>query len=88
MVQFSQLQVTTEKTTVLTIWTFVSRVMSLLFNTLSRFVTAFLPRCKCLLIAWLKKVLQVLVYVMLKPSMQDFKHDFTSEGDECNCPKV
>ena len=62
--------------------------MSLLFNTLSRFVTAFLPRCKCLLIAWLKKVLQVLVYIMLKPSMQDFKHDLTSKGDECNCPMV
>ena len=35
---------TTGKTTALTIWTFVSKVMSLLFNTLSRFVTAFLPR--------------------------------------------
>ena len=29
-----------------------------------------------------------LVHVMLKPSIQDFKHDFTSMGDECNCPMV
>ena len=41
---FSHLYMTTGKTTALTIWTFVSKVMSLLFNTLSRFVTAFLPR--------------------------------------------
>ena len=39
---------------VLTIWTFVSRVISLLFNMLSRFVTAFLPRSKHLLISWLQ----------------------------------
>ena len=38
----------------LTVWTFVSKVMSLLFNTLSRFVIAFLPRSKHLLISWLK----------------------------------
>ena len=29
-----------------------------------------------------------LVHIMLKPSMQDFKHDLTSMGDECNCPLV
>ena len=45
---------TTEKTTVLTIWTFVDKVMCLPFNMLSRFVIAFLPRSKCLLISWLK----------------------------------
>ena len=38
----------------LTIWTFVSRVLPLLFNTLSRFVIAFLPRSKHLLISWLQ----------------------------------
>ena len=38
----------------LTIWAFVSRAMSLLFNALSRFVIAFLPRSKCLLISWLQ----------------------------------
>ena len=53
-VQLSQPYVTTEKTIVLTIWTFVSRVMSLLFNTLSRFVIAFLPRSNRLLISWLQ----------------------------------
>ena len=37
----------------LTGWTFVSKVMSLLFNTLSMLVIAFLPRSKCLLISWL-----------------------------------
>ena len=46
MVQLSQPYMTTGKTMALTIWTFVGRVMSLLFNTLSRFVIAFLPRSK------------------------------------------
>ena len=45
---------TTGKTIGLTRWTFVSKVMSLLFNTLSRLVIAFLPRSKCLLISWLQ----------------------------------
>ena len=44
MVQLSHLYTATGKTTALTIWTFVDKVMSLLFNTLSRFVIAFLPR--------------------------------------------
>ena len=42
---------TTRKTIALTTWTFVGKVMSLLFNVLSRFVIAFLARCKCLLIS-------------------------------------
>ena len=54
MVQLSHPYMTTGKTIPLTIWTFVSKVMSLLFNTLSRFVIAFLPRGKHLLISWLK----------------------------------
>ena len=45
---------TTGKTIVLNIWTFVSKVLSLLFNTLSRFVIAVLPRRKHLLISWLQ----------------------------------
>ena len=53
MVQLSQLYVTTGKTTALTIWMVVNRVMSLLFNTLSRFVIVFLPRSKHFLISWL-----------------------------------
>ena len=44
----------TGKTIALTTWPFVSKVMSLLFNMLSRLVTAFLPRSKCLLISWLQ----------------------------------
>ena len=45
---------TTGKTIALTRWTFVGKVISLLFNTLSRFVIAFLPRRKHLLISWLQ----------------------------------
>ena len=54
MVQLSHPYMTTVKTIALTIWLFVSKVMSLLFDTLSRFVIAFLPRSKCLLISWLQ----------------------------------
>ena len=50
MVQLSHLYMTTWKTVALTRWTFVGKVMSLLFNTLSKFVIAFLSRSKCLLI--------------------------------------
>ena len=45
---------TTGKTIVLIIWTFVGKVMSLPFNMLSRLVIAFLPRSKHLLISWLQ----------------------------------
>ena len=45
---------TTGKTIALTIWAFVSKVMSLLYNMLSRFVIAFLPRSKHHLIFWLQ----------------------------------
>ena len=54
MVQLSHPYLTTGKTTALTIWTFVCKVMSLLFNTLSRFVIAIHPKSKCLLISWLQ----------------------------------
>ena len=53
-VQLSHPYMTTGKTIALTIWNFVGQVMSLFFNTLSRFVIAFLPRSKCLLISWLQ----------------------------------
>ena len=45
---------TTGKSIAWTIWTFASKVMSLLFNMLSRFVIVFLPRSKCLLVLWLQ----------------------------------
>ena len=51
MVQLSHPYMTTGKTIALTVWTFVSKVMSLFFNMLSRFVTAFLPSSKHLLIS-------------------------------------
>ena len=54
IVQLSHLYMTTGKTIVLTRWTFVDKVMSLLFNMLSRLVITFLPRSKCLLISWLQ----------------------------------
>ena len=53
IVQLSHPCMTTGKTIALTRWTFVGKVMSLLFNMLSRLVIAFLPRSKCLLILWL-----------------------------------
>ena len=52
IVQVSHPYMTTEKATASTRWTFVGKVMSLLFNMLSRLVIAFLPRSKCLLISW------------------------------------
>ena len=54
MVQFSHPYMTTGKTIALTRWTFIGKVMSLLFNILSRFVIVFLPRSKHLLISWLQ----------------------------------
>ena len=54
MVQLSYPYMTTGKTTALIRWTFVSKVMSLLFNMLSRLVITFLPSSKRLLIAWLQ----------------------------------
>ena len=53
IVQLSHPYMTIGKTIALTRWTFVGKVMSLLFNMLSRFLIPFLPRSKCLLISWL-----------------------------------
>ena len=60
MVQLSHPYMTTGKTVTLTIWTFVSKVMSLLFNMLSGFIIAFLPRSKHLLISWLQSLSSLL----------------------------
>ena len=54
VVQLSHPYMTTGKTIALTKQTFVGKVMSVLFNMLSRFVIVFLPRSKCLLISWLQ----------------------------------
>ena len=54
IVQLLHPDMTTRKTIVLTKQTFVDKVISLLFNMLSRLVITFLPRSKCLLISWLQ----------------------------------
>ena len=53
MVQLSYPYMTTGETITLTIWTFVGKVVLLLFNTLSRFVIAFIPRSKRLSTSWI-----------------------------------
>ena len=65
-VQLSHPHMTTGKTIALTIWIFVGKVMSLLFNMLSRFVIAFLPRSKHLLISWLQSPSAVILDLALK----------------------
>ena len=61
IVQLSHPYLTTGKTIALTRQTFVGKVMSLLFNMLSRLVIAFLPRSKCLLISWLQSLSAVIL---------------------------
>ena len=63
MVQLSHPYMTAEKSTALTRQAFVSKVMSLLFNMMSRFVIAFLPRSKHLLISWLRLAFDLLSWV-------------------------
>ena len=67
MVQLSHPYMTTGKTIALTRWTFVGKVMSLLFNMLSRVIIAFLPRSKHILISWL----QSLSAMILEPKKID-----------------
>ena len=61
IVRLSHLYMTTGKTVALTRWAFVDKVMSVLFNMLSRLVIAFLPRSKHLLISWLQSPSAVLL---------------------------
>ena len=61
IVQLSHPYVTTGKTIALTRWTFVGKVMSLLFNMLSRLVITFLPKSKHLLISWLQSPSEVIL---------------------------
>ena len=68
------------KTIALTIWTFVSKVTSLLFNTLSRFVITFLPRSNRLLISWL----QTPSAVILEPKRRKSVTTFTFSPSICN----
>ena len=61
IVQLSYPYLTTGKTIALTSWTFVGKVMSLLFNMLSRLVITFLPKSKCLLVSWLQSPPSVVI---------------------------
>ena len=61
MLQLSHAYMTTGKTVVLTIWTFVDKIMSLLFNMLSRLVKTFPPRSKHLLISCLQSPSSVIL---------------------------
>ena len=63
MVQLSYPYMTTGKIIALTRWPFVSKVMSLLLNMLSRFVITFLPRSKCPLISWLQSLSAVILEI-------------------------
>ena len=62
ILQLSHPYMSTGKTIVLTRWTFVGKVMSLIFNMLSRLIITFLPRSKCFLIYWLKSPSVVILY--------------------------
>jgi len=87
MVQLSHPYMTIGKTIALTRWTFVRKVMPLLFNMLSRLVIAFLPRNKCLLISWLqspsavilepKKIKSITVSIYLPRSDETGYHDLS-----------
>ena len=96
IVQFSHPYTTTGKTIALTRRTFVGKVMSLLFNMLSRLVIAFLPRSKRLLISWLqspsamilepKKIKSVTVSIVFPPichevmGTQDGENSYLNDG--------
>ena len=75
-VQISHPYMTTGKTIALTRWTFVSKVMALLSNMLSRLVITFLPRSKCLLISWLQSPSAVI----LEPKKSESKEDFGAQS--------
>ena len=82
MVQFSYLYMTTGKTTASTMWTLVGKVMSLPFNTVSRFVIAFSASTKRLLISWLQSPSAV----FLEPKKIKFVtvSIFKNTGVDCN----
>ena len=81
-VQLSHPYMTAGKTIALTRWTFVGKVMYLLFNMLSRLVLTFLPRSKCLLISWLQSPSAVI----LEP--RKIKSDIVSTVSPSICHQV
>ena len=93
IVQLSHPYMTTGKTIALTRWTFVDKVMSLLFNMLSRLVISFLPRSKHLLISWLQSpsavILEPQKIKSATVSTSIYQIYFLSTSDDCyglNCP--
>ena len=82
IIQLSHPYMTAGKTIALTRWTFVGKVMSLLFNMLSRLVIAFLPRSKHLLISWLQSPSAVI----LEP--EKIKSATVSSGSPSICHEV
>ena len=87
VVQLSHTYMTVGKNIALTVWTFVGKVISLLFNTLSRFVIAFLPRSKHLVISWLQSPSTVIL------ECKPLRHDKAvihneSENESVSCSVV
>ena len=88
----SHTYITTGKTIALTRWTFVGKVMSLLFNMLSRLVIPFLPKSKCLLSSWLQSPSEVILDTTPYPRQNKVCHYFhcfpmylpRSDGNRCH----
>ena len=88
IVQLSHPYMTPGKTIALTRWTFADKVMSLLFNMLSRLVITFLPRSKHLLISWLQSI-SALILEAKKNKVSHCFHCFPiclprSDGTRCH----
>ena len=89
IVQLLHSYITTGKTIALTRWTFVDKVMSLLFNMLSRLVITFLPRSKRLLISWLQSPSAVILEHLLPSKVSHCFYCFPiyltwSDGTRCH----
>ena len=76
ILQLSHPYMTTGKTIALTGQTFVGKVMSLLFNMLSRLIIAFLPRSKCLLVSWLQSPSAVILEPKKRKSLFSIVYPF------------
>ena len=85
MVQLSHPYMIAGKTIALTRWTFVGKVMSLLFNMLSRFVIAFLSRSKPLLISWLQSPFAVILEPKKIKSVSTFSPIYLPWSDGTRC---
>ena len=84
-VQLSHLYKTPGKTIAFTRWTFVGKVVSLLFNMLSRLVITFLPRSKCILISWLQSPSAV---ILEPPGGSEIKNLPANAGYMCLIRKL